>query len=149
MIVRLAPCLLALVAFAPARAGVCESAHLDLPEPIADAVRPYVVCGMFSSGKGYMAKLPGVASPTAIPAPPGLAACGAVRAKAALEAGQELQEAMPERPAREAYIAAVLQDADRFIAASQASTAIGIDPSEKLASCNTIKAANAVDEGQL
>jgi hypothetical protein len=138
MIVRLAVCLLVLVPSA-AVAEVCERARLDLPEPVADAVRPYVICAMFS-GDGTTFSTDGSRVDAVIQQPfggLGRDACATVRAKAALEASQDLQVSMPDRDAREQYIESVLQDADRFIAALESSHAVGIDPPERLAACTS------------
>jgi len=146
MIARLAPCLL-LLAASPAAAQVCEQARLDLPEPIADAMRPYVVCSLFSTGE--RSKLFGATYSEASDAPvPGLAACGTIREKAALEADEDLQATMPDRAARAQYIEAALRDVDRFIAASRSSSSIAIDPAEKKAACGTdeTRTPNAADQ---
>jgi len=145
MIMRLAPGLLVLVS-APAMAKVCEQDRFGLPEPIADAVRPYVVCGMFSS-EAVSSKLIDV-TPTAVAAPLGPGACATIREKAAVEASQDLQATMPDRVAREEYVESVLQDADHFIAAAYAADTIGIDPAERLAACRTDlnRTSNAADQ---
>jgi len=132
MIRRWAPCLLVLVS-APAMAEVCEQDRFDLPAPIADAVRPYVVCGLFSS-EAVSAKLLD-ATPTSVATSLGPSACATVRARAAAAASQDLQATTPDRAAREQYVESVLQDADRFIAAAYAAESIGIDPAERLAAC--------------
>jgi hypothetical protein len=147
MIVRLAPCLLFLAA-SPAVAQVCEQERLDLPPAIADAVRPYVLCGMISHADGDTPVALNGTSVSMHGTPSGPAACARIRAKAALEADQELQATMPERGAREAYIETVLQDADRFIAVAYASDAIGVDPAERLPACpiDRTRTSNAADQ---
>ncbi|HEY6816143.1 MAG TPA: hypothetical protein VI168_11430 [Croceibacterium sp.] len=145
MIVRLAPLLLVL-APSPLLAEACESARFEAPEPIADAVRPYVVCGLFSSAE-FASKLTGV-SPTSVAQGFGRDACAAVREKAALEASHELQAAMPDRTARERYVESVLRDADHFIAVAYSARAIAIDPAAHLAACRTdqTRTSNASDQ---
>jgi hypothetical protein len=138
MIARLAPCVLVFAPL-PALAEVCERDRLDLPEPIAGAVRPYVQCGMFAHAES---DTPVIVNGTAVSIngaliPSGPAACAGIRARAALEADQDLQATMPDRAARERYVESVLQDADRFIAAAYTADAIGIDPAEQRAACRT------------
>ena len=136
MIGRLAPCLLVL-APSPALAQACERDRLDLPEPIAAAVRPYVQCGLFAHAETDTATYlngTGVSINGSL-VPSGPAACARIRAKAALEADQDLQATMPDRAARERYVESALQDADRFIAAAYTTDAIGIDPAEQRAAC--------------
>lgn len=145
MSVRLAPFLLVL-APSPLLAETCESARFEPPEPIADAVRPYVVCGLLSSQEAT-AKLVGV-SPTSVLSSLGPAACATVRARAALNASQTLRDTMPDRSARERYVESVLRNADRFIAAVDSAEALAIDPAVQLAACRTdqTRTLNASDQ---
>jgi len=145
MIARLAPLLLVL-APSPLLAETCESARFEPPEPIADAVRPYVVCGLFSSAAAT-SRLTGV-SPTSVASSLGPQACATARARAALAANQDLQAAMPDRTARERYVESVLRDADHFIAAADSAEAIAIDPSAQRPACRTdqTRTSNASDQ---
>lgn len=145
MIARPASLLLVL-APAPLMAGTCESARFEPPEPIAEAVRPYVVCGLFSS-PAATANLTGV-SPTSVASSIGPEACAIARARAALEASEDLQSAMPDRTVRERYVESVLREADHFIAAADSAAAIAIDPAAQQAACVTdqTRTSNAADQ---
>jgi very-short-patch-repair endonuclease len=144
MSIRLAP-LVARFAPAPALAGVCESARFEAPEAIAGAVRPYVQCGIIVHDEiDTPVLLDGVGRQPAWLTNAGpVAACATIRAKAALEANQDLQATMPDRAARTRYIETVLQDADRFIAAAYTADVIGIDPAEPIAACDAGAAGSA------
>ena len=134
MIARLVPLVLVL-APSPLLAETCESARFEPPAPIADAVRPYVVCGMFSS-EAVLNRFTGSES-ASVARPLRAGACATVRENAAREASQDMLATMPERATRERYVESVLRDADRFIAAAYTADAIGIDPAERLAACGT------------
>lgn len=145
MFKRLAPCLLVLVP-APGLAQTCTLDRLDLAGPIADTVRAYVVCGMFTRGQTDLSR-DGRSIDASIYGPNSPTACATVRANAVREADRTLQPTMPNQEARERFIAAALEDADHFIATLPASDAVGIDPIMQPAPCaaDQTRTSNAPD----
>ena len=149
MIFRSTLCLLVLVLAPPTPplAQACAQDRLDLPEPVADAVRPYVVCGLFTRGQTDLSS-DGHAIDASIYGPNSTSACAIVRAKAVLEADRHLQSTIPDREGRERFIAAALQEADRFIAALPSSHTVGIDPTVQPVPCRAhqTRTPNAQDQ---
>lgn len=104
---------------APFRLPQVESS-LEIPDEIAPAVMPYMLCQVASAGVPMYTE----GKKALIPPPPGITKgsdCGAARAKAATDADRMLKRAGRKGKAeRGAYVEKVLRDMDEFHAASQA-----------------------------
>jgi hypothetical protein len=121
------------VAAAPAMAEKCESARLDLPDMIADSVRPYVVCGIFSGRNSHISTEINGTSASGLD----FSTCKNIRSQAVTNADIALRPEIPDSNDREEYIEDVLQQIDIFVSKLQSSDSIGIDPTEQTALCKT------------
>ncbi|GEM_PF-3746570 len=108
----------------PAIAQDCEALRLDLPEEIAFAVRPYVVCGLISTGIFSQASHGGFS----------IENCANLRESAAVMADQELTRSITDADQRAAYVTDILERADEFIRLARTNE-WAIDPETQLPTC--------------
>ena len=90
----------------------CLMAEYNLPEPIANEMRPYLICGLIQGQNHVPVQLN---RQTVTMNGAGVEACGRIRLSAIEASDRRLSSTMPDASERRAFIAREFEAADRFL----------------------------------
>ena len=112
----------------------CVATHYRLPPNIADAMRPYLLCGLIRERSDTGTLVNGV---RVFMHGQNLEGCSDVRASAFATAYERLAATLPDPAARQAYLNAELRKADTFLITATNLDDLGIGEEPNTPTCRT------------